>query len=436
MRFTKLSALVLLLGGCGSHTATVGERVDAIDEKPDAGNANGPASDEPSPSGTASDDSLPGPRGTTTSEPDMGASGASAHDFPSPDPEPGATTLPAPSPVPYFPTPQAPCGDNTPIERAQEDIATRLITWLGVTSDAELEEAVSNGELGTYGEVECQARRLAQKPEHREKLRSFLGAWLRIDEPKAPNDSLSSEVNDQMVAEARAFLDDIANASTPTLAKLLSGNQRLVGPELAAHYGVDFPEDESEAVVEIPGQFGVLTLGLLNSRHGRIAQRGDWVLSRFACLSVGPNAPVPQAVSVPEDDTYRAAFQSVVGDVPACSTCHALIDGPGFALENFDEVGRYQTEERNLPIDPSGTLFLSPSGDTVPFENVAELSSVLSNAVEVRTCLGAQILDHMALVPYTSIDANVAKVASLLRDEDLDLRELFVAATQAPKFWD
>lgn len=429
MRFTKISTLALLLSGCGSHTATVGERADAVDERTDGGAENSAPSDEPTPNGTpaGSDDSQPGPTG--------GSGNGSAIDRPNIDLEPGATTLPPSVPAPYFPTPETRCADTTPIERDQEEIAERLTTWLGVTSDAELENAVSNDELGTYGEVECQARRLVQKPEHREKLRTFLGAWLRIDEPEEPNDSVSTEINDQMHAEARAFLDDVANAPTPTLAKLLSGNKRRVGPELAAHYGVEFPEGDNEVVVEVPGQFGVLTLGLLNSRYGRIAQRGAWILSRFACLSVGPNPPVPQAVPLPEGSTYRASFQSVVGEVAACATCHEVIDGPGYALENFDEVGRYQTEERDLPIDASGTLLLFPSREVASFDDVVELSSVLADVEEVRTCLGAQILDHVALVPFTDVDENVAKVASLLRDEDLDLRELFVAATQAPKFW-
>ena len=34
---------------------------------------------------------------------------------------------------------------------------------------------------------------------------------------------------------------------------------------------------------------------------------------------------------------------------PACASCHRLMDPIGFALENFDAVGRWRTLERAAP---------------------------------------------------------------------------------------
>ena len=43
---------------------------------------------------------------------------------------------------------------------------------------------------------------------------------------------------------------------------------------------------------------------------------------------------------------------------PTCNACHGVMDPLGFALENFDAIGRWRTKDRdaNEPIDSSGQL--------------------------------------------------------------------------------
>jgi hypothetical protein len=41
---------------------------------------------------------------------------------------------------------------------------------------------------------------------------------------------------------------------------------------------------------------------------------------------------------------------------PACAGCHAKMDPIGFALENFDAVGRWRDEDGGKPIDVVSTL--------------------------------------------------------------------------------
>ena len=40
----------------------------------------------------------------------------------------------------------------------------------------------------------------------------------------------------------------------------------------------------------------------------------------------------------------------------ACASCHNLMDPVGFALENFDAIGRWRTTEDGQPIDVTGGL--------------------------------------------------------------------------------
>jgi hypothetical protein len=41
---------------------------------------------------------------------------------------------------------------------------------------------------------------------------------------------------------------------------------------------------------------------------------------------------------------------------PACAACHQLMDPLGFALENFDAVGRWREQDEGTPIDAKGEL--------------------------------------------------------------------------------
>jgi hypothetical protein len=71
---------------------------------------------------------------------------------------------------------------------------------------------------------------------------------------------------------------------------------------------------------------------------------------------------------------------------PVCASCHANIDPPGFALENFDALGAWRAvDEGGLPVDAAGTM---ANGETV--EGFVGLRSLLMRQPEqfVRTLTG------------------------------------------------
>jgi len=76
---------------------------------------------------------------------------------------------------------------------------------------------------------------------------------------------------------------------------------------------------------------------------------------------------------------------------PVCAGCHARMDPIGFALDNFDAVGRYRTiSESGAPIDPSGTF---PDGTT--FEGVDGLRKVLlSRPEEFVLTMSGQLMTY------------------------------------------
>ena len=62
---------------------------------------------------------------------------------------------------------------------------------------------------------------------------------------------------------------------------------------------------------------------------------------------------------------------------PVCSSCHSLLDPLGFALENFDAIGRYRTKEEGGLVNSSGQL-----GDGRYIDGVGDLRSALLSKPE------------------------------------------------------
>jgi hypothetical protein len=63
---------------------------------------------------------------------------------------------------------------------------------------------------------------------------------------------------------------------------------------------------------------------------------------------------------------------------PVCTVRHTAMDPVGFALENFDAIGRWRTTEEGLPLDTSGAL---PDGTR--FDGPAQLRAVPMDRREV-----------------------------------------------------
>src|SRR6185503_12239144 len=57
---------------------------------------------------------------------------------------------------------------------------------------------------------------------------------------------------------------------------------------------------------------------------------------------------------------------------PTCSSCHAVMDPIGFALENFDQIGKWREVDGGVPVNASGTLV-----DGTPLNGPASLRQAL-----------------------------------------------------------
>ena len=120
---------------------------------------------------------------------------------------------------------------------------------------------------------------------------------------------------------------------------------------------------------------GLLAQGsilLLTSHSTRTSPvlRGKWILDNL--LNSPPPAPpanVPPLDESPGNGRKLTAREQVERHRanPSCAGCHDRIDPLGFALENYDVIGRWRSKDDGGPIDPSakmlgGTTFNGPQG--------------------------------------------------------------------------
>ena len=252
------------------------------------------------------------------------------------------------------------------------ELASRLsfFLWSSLPDD-ELLDAAIRGDLRRPEELERQARRMLADPRSFNLASNFAGQWLRLRnlESVSPNVRLYPDFDDNLRQafrqETELFVDSIRREDRSVL-DLLKADYTFLNERLAKHYGIP----------DIYGsRFRRVTLGPDSRRggllrHGSILAvtsyatrtspviRGVWVLSNI--FGAPPPPPLPNVPaldgSVPANLPIRERL-SLHRSNPVCANCHRTIDPVGFALENFDAVGRWRDQEGDSgSIDASGGL--------------------------------------------------------------------------------
>ena len=156
---------------------------------------------------------------------------------------------------------------------------------------------------------------------------------------------------------------------------LLDADYTFVNARLALHYGIPSIYGSHFRRVRLTdenrhgllGQGSFLTVTSRDSRTSPVI-RGKWVLENL--LGTPPPPPPPEVPALNEKAeevrhlTMRQRIEAHSSN-PACAGCHVRMDPIGFALENFDGVGRWRTTESGTAIEasamlPDGTRFQGP----------------------------------------------------------------------------
>jgi hypothetical protein len=170
---------------------------------------------------------------------------------------------------------------------------------------------------------------------------------------------------------------------------LLRANYTFVNERLARHYGIPGIYGSRFRRVTLPNpeqRGGLLAQGALlatTSYPDRTSPvlRGKWLLDNIFGVTV---PPPPPGVDTSFPETKPGAVPPTMRERlaqhrrnPVCSTCHSVIDPPGFALENFDAIGGWRTmDEAGRPVDAKGT--------TVGGDNIEGLPGLRAYLLEPR----------------------------------------------------
>ena len=265
------------------------------------------------------------------------------------------------------------------------EIASRLsfFLWSSIPDEALLEVA-AKGQLDDPVVLQQQIQRMLADPRSKALLTNFFGQWLytRNISQVTPDPTNYPEFDDNLRAafqqETDMFLDSQIREDRSVL-ELLTADYTFVNERLARHYGI--PHIYGSHFRRVPlldgtragllGQGSILTVTAYATRTSPVL-RGKWLMQNI--LGTPPPPPpanVPPLESTTVEGTLRQRME-IHRRNPVCATCHAQIDPIGFALENFDAIGKYRTMDGGSPIDASGTL---PDGTT--FDGPATFREVL-----------------------------------------------------------
>lgn len=257
-------------------------------------------------------------------------------------------------------------------ELSDIELASRLsfFLWSSIPDD-ELLRVAERGELRDPEVLEQQTRRMLADPRSRSLVDNFANQWLYLRNLSSitPNHRLFPDFDDNLRQafrrETELFFESVLREDR-SVTELLKADYTFLNERLAKHYqipnvyGSRFrkvelqPEDHRGGLLR---HGSILTVTSYATRTSPVI-RGNWVLENI----LGTPAPPPPANVPPlEDNNVDQSLPmrqrlSVHRSNPACASCHNLMDPVGFALENYDAIGRWQTHQQGHELDVSGGL--------------------------------------------------------------------------------
>jgi hypothetical protein len=262
------------------------------------------------------------------------------------------------------------------------ELASRLSFFIwGSIPDDELLAAAASGALRDAKEQERQIARMVQDPKAGALAENFAASWLGLSQLNNVNpvsEDFDGSLRVAMKRETELLLQAVIVEDKPIM-ELLAADYTFVNERLAKHYGIPNIRGSHFRRVSLAGtgrhgllgQGSILTLTSAPNRTSPVI-RGAWVMDH---LLGTPPPPPPPGVEVNLDaeaapgsapTTMRQRLQQHRSD-PSCAACHNMMDPIGFALENFDAVGKFRAHADGVPVDASavfwdGTDFEGPDG--------------------------------------------------------------------------
>jgi hypothetical protein len=205
---------------------------------------------------------------------------------------------------------------------------------------------------------------------------NFVGQWLYLRNMEAvlPDPTAFPDFDENLraalVRETDLFFASMIREDR-SLLDLLRADYTFLNERLARHYGIAGVHGTEfrrvtltdDARTGLLGKGSVLTVTSYPNRTSPTL-RGKFILENL--LGSPPPPPPPNVPSLKEDKdvsqlTMRQRME-LHRQSPVCASCHVRMDPLGFALENFDGLGRWRSGVDASGVLPDGTTIDGPAG--------------------------------------------------------------------------
>ena len=294
-------------------------------------------------------------------------------------------------------------------------LANRLSYFVWSTMpDAKLLSLAKAGKLSNEDVLKSELERMLKDPKAKQLTFNLADQWLELWKLGSMAPDLEKEqqyyrrhLKELSKYETTELLDYILQENKPVM-DILTADYTFMNRGLAEFYGLkDFHKYPTHEFVKttvkdnkrkgIFGHMGLLT-ATANGVDTSPIIRGLWV---YEAILGKPAPPPPDSVPAIEPDLRNA--KTIRDKLIAhredkdCSVCHKKFDHFGFALENFDHLGRWRTQYREgkklrVPISSYGTMV---NGEK--FKNIADMRQLLANDKEAFCNTVASKLLTMAM---------------------------------------
>ncbi len=259
------------------------------------------------------------------------------------------------------------------------ELATKLAFFLWSSlPDTELLQLANQKRLSEPAVLEAQVRRMLADRRSETLASNFAFQWLNMAklaeiEPDPNVFPYAGDPRDDFRTELRLFVDSIFREDR-SVVDLLTADHTYLNERLALHYDINTIKGDRfrRVTLDNSARWGLLGKGavlMVSSYPNRTAPvlRGAWILERI--MGTPPAPPPPNVEALRENQAGKKAL--TVRELMAqhrsnatCFSCHGIMDPLGFALENFDGVGKWRSIDRfaGTPIDSSGVL---PDGTNI-----------------------------------------------------------------------
>ncbi|MCP4886331.1 MAG: DUF1588 domain-containing protein [Planctomycetaceae bacterium] len=339
---------------------------------------------------------------------------------------------------------------HSPSRRAANRLALTMHDSL--PADDWLVKKAQQDQLETEAAIRNAAERMVEDYRVQAKSRELVYQWFDLgDLGEIVKDSEQYPNFDQaLVGDLRSsfdtFIDEVLWSEKSDFRQLLRDDWMFTNHRIEAFYG-DAWKSSSESGSNSPDSggglnrsirdsevhVGLLTHPLLMSHlayHETTSpiHRGVFLTRHVLGRVLRPpnEAFTPLNPALHPNLTTRQRVELQTGEVN-CQVCHQTINSLGFAMENFDGVGRFRQQEQSQPIDARGS-YRSRSGQVFAFEGARELGDFLASSEEVQRSIVEATFEHFVKQPITAYGDQLAdQLTDSFRASDYNFRQLVVS---------